>query len=122
MVTFIEMTFAGGAREVKRIVVRSAIDTSVDKLKEGKFTLYKGSETAEMDFLLESENVCAVHINFANANDATKAIAMETSKIRLDILSQYRETKLRTGFKLDIFVNELTLAEAPTSGNSTTSR
>ena len=35
MIEFIEMKFAGGAREVKRIIVRSATDTNVDKLKKG---------------------------------------------------------------------------------------
>ena len=119
MIEFIEMKFAGGPREVKRIVIRTAIDTSVDKLKEGKFTLYKGNDVAEMDFLLESENVCAVHINLNNANEATKAVALETSKIRLDVKAVYRETKLRTGFKMDVFVNEMTLVAPQIISNST---
>ena len=120
MIQFLEMTFAGGPQEVKRIIVRSAIDTAVDKLKEGKFTLYKAgdsNETAEINFKLETESVCALHINLANAIDTTKAVAMETSKIRMDILSAYGETKLRTGFKIDLFIKEPTLIPPANSTN-----
>ena len=54
--------------------------------KQGKFTLYKGGETAEIDFEFETENVCAVHLNLFNAIEATKTIAAATDKIRMDIL------------------------------------
>ena len=54
--------------------------------KKGKFTLYKGDETAEIDFEFETENVCAVHLNLFNAIEATKTIAAATDKIRMDIL------------------------------------
>ena len=119
MVEYIEMRFAI-PREVKRIIIRSADDTNVDKLKNGKFTLYKGEETAEIPFEFESENFCAVHLNLFNAIEATKTIAAATDKIRMDILSQHREVKARTGFKIDLFVNELTL-DPPGSNLATNS-
>ena len=117
MVEYIEMRFAI-PREVRRIIVRSADDTNVDKLKNGKFTLYKGEETAEIPFEFESENNCALHLNLFNAIEATKIIAAATDKIIMDILSQHREVKARTGFKIDLFVNELTLD--PPGSNPTT--
>ena len=118
MVEYIEMRFAGGPREVKRIIVRSATDTAVDKLKYGKFTLYKGADTAEIPFIFEYENIFAVRLNLFNANEATKLIAAATDKIRMDILGVWREVKARTGFKIDLFVNELTLD--PPGSNPTT--
>ena len=118
MVEYIEMKFAGGPREVKRIIVRSATDTAVDKLKDGKFTLYKGADTAEIPFIFEYENIFAVRLNLFNANEATKLIAAATDKIRMDILGVWREVKARTGFKIDLFVNELTLD--PPGSNPTT--
>ena len=42
MIEFIEMTFPGGPREVRRIIVRSVTDLQVHKLSEGKFTFYSG--------------------------------------------------------------------------------
>ena len=104
MIEYIEMTFTGGPQEVKRIIVRSAIDTAVDKLKEGKFTLFKGDETAEIDFKLDTESVCVLHIILANAIESIKAVAMETTKIRMDILDMHKDVKLRTGFKIDLFI------------------
>ncbi len=112
-------------RQVKRIIVRSATETAVDKLKSGKFTLYKGEEIAETEFTLAAEDTCIVYINYANAVEATKAIASQADKIRMDITGVHRETKGRTGFKLDIFLDEITM-EVPdsntpgTSSNSTT--
>ena len=43
MIEFIEMTFPGGPREVRRIIVRSVTDIQVHKLSEGKFTFYAGN-------------------------------------------------------------------------------
>ena len=86
----------------------------------GKFTLYKGEETAEIEFEFENENVCAVHINLINAIEATKLIAAETDKVKMEIEEVYREVKGKTAFKIDLFVNELTL-EPPTPSNSTLS-
>ena len=120
MIEYLEMSFVNAPREVKRIVVRSATDTNVDKLKEGIFTFYKGNQTTELDFIFETEDTCAIHINLANANEATKAISSEADKLRLDIISLHRETKGRTGFKIDVFLNEITLTP-PSSGNSTIS-
>ena len=34
MIQYMEMQFSGGPREIKRIIVRSATDTTVDKLKK----------------------------------------------------------------------------------------
>ena len=34
MIQYMEMKFSGGPREIKRIIVRSATDTTVDKLKK----------------------------------------------------------------------------------------
>lgn len=114
MIKWIEMTFTGGAREVKRIIVRSATDTTVDKLKEGKFTFYNAeAQTADISFLLAAENVCAVHINLSGASEAVKAISSATNKLRLDIITVFGGVKLRTGFKLDVFVEELTLTLPP---------
>ena len=45
---YIEMRFAGEAREVKRIIVRSATDTSVDKLKNGFLFLQNHNNTQQL--------------------------------------------------------------------------
>ena len=42
MIEFMEMIFPHGPREVKRIIIRSATDPQVHKLKEGKLTFYQG--------------------------------------------------------------------------------
>ena len=62
--------------------------------KKGKFTLYKGDETAEIDFEFETENVCAVHLNLFNAIEATKTIAAATDKIRMDILGNLLKSRI----------------------------
>ena len=55
-----------------------------------------------------------------NAIEATKSIAVATDKIRMDILSLHRGVNTHTGFKIDLFVNELTL-EPPGSNPTTNS-
>jgi hypothetical protein len=110
-----EMSFTGGPREVKRIIVRSAKDISVDKLKEAKFTLYKVEETAEIPFDLPTQDDCVVHINLAGANQTTKAVALETDKIRMDFISFHIMNKAqdRAGFKIDVFIKDIVLPEYP---------
>ena len=119
MIEYLEMDF-GRAREVKRIIIRSASDSNVDKLKTGKFTFYKGEETSELPFEFETEATCALHINLNSATDPLHAISLETDKIRMDVSSFHGVTKSRTGFKIDVFLKELTLIPPPSNSNSTT--
>lgn len=106
LMTYMEMTFKGGAKEVTRIIVRSATEASVDKLKTGTFTLYKGVDTAPLAFDLDTATKCALHINLAFADAQTKAIAALTDKVRFDINSMHSPVHGRTGFKIDLFVKE----------------
>ena len=92
--------------------------------------MFPGKQTAEIPFELETEDTCIVHINLDGAVNATKTIVENTDKIRMDIISVHKMTEpVRTGFKIDVFVNELTPLEAPPttanpnsdpSGNTTT--
>ena len=75
MFQFMELTFPGGPREVKRIIVRSVTDMVVHKLKDGKFTFYQGDKSAELSFTLETDRTCLVHINMAGVDADIKAIA-----------------------------------------------
>ena len=61
MIEFMEMTFPGGPREVRRIIVRSITDISVHKLREGKFTLYQNQNTAEIPFELATGKTCCLN-------------------------------------------------------------
>merc|ERR1712227_252724 len=110
-----ELTFPGGPREVKRIIVRSVTDMVVHKLKDGKFTFYQGDKSAELSFTLETDRTCLVHINMAGVDADIKAIADKTDRLRMDVESVHKMTEpVRTAFKIDLFVNELKL-EAPES-------
>lgn len=117
MIEYLEMSFVGAPREIRRIVLRSATDTSVDKIEAGKLTFYNGDITSELEFRFEAEDVCILHFNLANANEATQAVAYNADKLRMDVTSVFRDVKGRTGFKMDVFLNEITLAP-PTNSTS----
>ncbi len=72
MLEWMEMTFRGGPQNIQRIIVRSATDGTVDKLKAGKFTFYKGANEANIPFEFANANICAMMINIDAADQAIK--------------------------------------------------
>ena len=121
LIEFLEMDF-GRAREVTRIIIRSASDDKVDKLKAGTFKFFKGQETADLPFEFTTEDTCAIHIILSRSTDPLHAISLETDKIRMNIDPGFHSvTKSRTGFKIDVFLKELTLVPPPDSNTNSTS-
>ena len=66
------MTFRNGSQEVRRIIIRSAFDRHIDKLKSGKFTLYKDDKTAEIPFEFKNINDCVMMIYMEAGDQAVK--------------------------------------------------
>ena len=122
LIEYLEMDF-GRAREVTRIIIRSASDDKVDKLKAGTFKFFKGQESADLPFEFTTENTFAIHIILSRSTDPLHAISLETDKIRMNIDPGFHSvTKSRTGFKIDVFLKELTLVPPPSNTNSTSSQ